>query len=199
MGEVVPARTSQTLLPPSPRTVLSLSCFKVLQCINCRDWHCKSFKRDFEQKLSFEKFCCVLEILHRQKLHLSSLTIMGDTPEWETSIYESDIWRLFMNSLTRFKDTYFRSDQLAGVLLYPLRLWEGLGVGFLCVFGTNLVFSSPPAKRCQEKNTACCPDPFPPGISTTTVLWANFPKVQYFHQGNYSRSSLLHHWRNGYK
>ena len=37
MGEVVPARTSPTLLPPSPRTVLSLSCFKVLQCINCRD------------------------------------------------------------------------------------------------------------------------------------------------------------------
>ena len=28
MGEVVPARTSPTLLPPSPRTVLSLSCFK---------------------------------------------------------------------------------------------------------------------------------------------------------------------------
>ena len=26
-----------TLLPPSPRTVLSLSCFKVLQSINCRD------------------------------------------------------------------------------------------------------------------------------------------------------------------
>ena len=42
MGEVVPARTSPTLLPPSPRTVLSLSCFKVSQCINCRDWHCKS-------------------------------------------------------------------------------------------------------------------------------------------------------------
>ena len=33
MGEIVPARTSPTLLPPSPRTVLSLSCFKVLQCI----------------------------------------------------------------------------------------------------------------------------------------------------------------------
>ena len=31
MGEVVPARTSPTLLPPSPRTVLSLSCFKVHQ------------------------------------------------------------------------------------------------------------------------------------------------------------------------
>ena len=29
MGEVVLARTSPTLLPPSPRTVLSLSCFKV--------------------------------------------------------------------------------------------------------------------------------------------------------------------------
>ena len=27
---------------PSPRTVLSLSCFKVSQCINCRDWHFKS-------------------------------------------------------------------------------------------------------------------------------------------------------------
>ena len=39
MGEVVPARTSPTLLPPSPRTVLSLSCINVLQCINCRDWH----------------------------------------------------------------------------------------------------------------------------------------------------------------
>ena len=37
MGEEVPARTSPTLLPPSPRTVLSLSCFKVSQCINCRD------------------------------------------------------------------------------------------------------------------------------------------------------------------
>ena len=37
MGEVVPAHTSPTLLPPSPRTVLSLSCFKVLHCINCRD------------------------------------------------------------------------------------------------------------------------------------------------------------------
>ena len=42
MGEVVPARTSPTLPPPSPRTVLSLSCFKVSQCINCRDWHFKS-------------------------------------------------------------------------------------------------------------------------------------------------------------
>ena len=42
MGEVVPARTSPTLLPPSPRTVLSLSCIKVSQCINCRDWHIKS-------------------------------------------------------------------------------------------------------------------------------------------------------------
>ena len=42
MGEVVPVRTSPTLLLPSPRTVLSLSCFKVSQCINCRDWHCKS-------------------------------------------------------------------------------------------------------------------------------------------------------------
>ena len=41
-GEVVPARTSPTLPPPSPRTVLSLSCFKEWQCINCRDWHCKS-------------------------------------------------------------------------------------------------------------------------------------------------------------
>ena len=41
MGEVVPARTSPTLLPPSPRTVLSLSCSKVSQCINCRDWHFK--------------------------------------------------------------------------------------------------------------------------------------------------------------
>ena len=41
MGEVVPARTAPTLLPPSPRTVLSLSCFKVSQCINCRDWHFK--------------------------------------------------------------------------------------------------------------------------------------------------------------
>ena len=37
MGEVVLARTSPTLLPPSPRTLLSLSCFKVSQCINCRD------------------------------------------------------------------------------------------------------------------------------------------------------------------
>ena len=36
MGEVVPARTSPTLLPPSPRTVLSLSSFIVLQCINYR-------------------------------------------------------------------------------------------------------------------------------------------------------------------
>ena len=42
MGEVVPARTSPTLLSPFPRTVLSSSCFKVSQCINCRDWHCKS-------------------------------------------------------------------------------------------------------------------------------------------------------------
>ena len=38
MGEVVPARTVPTLLSPSPRTVLSLSCFKVLQCINCRHY-----------------------------------------------------------------------------------------------------------------------------------------------------------------
>ena len=43
MGKVVPARTSPTLLPPSPRTVLSLSCFKVSQCISCRDWHCLRF------------------------------------------------------------------------------------------------------------------------------------------------------------
>ena len=42
MGEVVLARTSPTLLPPSPPTVLSLSCFKVSQCINCCNWHCKS-------------------------------------------------------------------------------------------------------------------------------------------------------------
>ena len=42
MGEEVPARTSPTLLPPSPRTVLSLSCFKMSQYINCHDWHCKS-------------------------------------------------------------------------------------------------------------------------------------------------------------
>ena len=41
MGGVVPARTSPTLLPPSPCTVLPLSCFKVSQCINCRDWHFK--------------------------------------------------------------------------------------------------------------------------------------------------------------
>ena len=38
MGEVVPARTSPTLLPPSPCTVLSLSRFKVSQCISYRDW-----------------------------------------------------------------------------------------------------------------------------------------------------------------
>ena len=37
MGEVVPARTSATLPPPSPRTVLQLPCFKVSQCINCHD------------------------------------------------------------------------------------------------------------------------------------------------------------------
>ena len=52
MGEIVPARSSPTLLPPSPRNVLSLSCFKkinklscfkVSQCINCRDWHFKSY------------------------------------------------------------------------------------------------------------------------------------------------------------
>ena len=42
MGEVVPARTSPTLLPPSPRTVLLLSCFKESPCINRRDWHFKS-------------------------------------------------------------------------------------------------------------------------------------------------------------
>ena len=42
MGEIVPSRTSPTLLPSSPRTVLSLSCFKVSQYINCRDWHFKS-------------------------------------------------------------------------------------------------------------------------------------------------------------
>ena len=40
----MPARTSPTLLPPSPRTVLSLSCFKVSQCINCCDWHFKRVK-----------------------------------------------------------------------------------------------------------------------------------------------------------
>ena len=37
MGEVVPARTSPTLYPPSPPTELYLSCLKVSQCINCRD------------------------------------------------------------------------------------------------------------------------------------------------------------------
>ena len=37
MVEVVPARTSPTLLPPSPCTVLWLPCFKVSQCINCCD------------------------------------------------------------------------------------------------------------------------------------------------------------------
>ena len=42
MGDVGSARYEPALLPPSPHTALSLSCFKVLQCINCRDWHCKS-------------------------------------------------------------------------------------------------------------------------------------------------------------
>ena len=37
MGEVVPARTSPTLHPPSPPTVLLLPCLKVSQCINSRD------------------------------------------------------------------------------------------------------------------------------------------------------------------
>ena len=44
MGEVVPARTSPTLLPQSPRTVLSLSCFKVLQCINSCVCACVDFQ-----------------------------------------------------------------------------------------------------------------------------------------------------------
>ena len=39
MGEVVPARTSPTLHPPSPSTVLWLSWLKVSQRINCRDLH----------------------------------------------------------------------------------------------------------------------------------------------------------------
>ena len=58
MGEVVLARTSLTLLPPSPRTVLSFSCFKVSQCINCHDWHCKSYIR-FEAILNCCKICTV--------------------------------------------------------------------------------------------------------------------------------------------
>ena len=37
-----PFQFSPTLLPPSSRTVLSLSCLKVSQCINGRDLHCKS-------------------------------------------------------------------------------------------------------------------------------------------------------------
>ena len=53
MGEVVPARTSPALLPPSPRTVLSLSCFKVSQCINCRDWYCKSYVYSFCMTMNF--------------------------------------------------------------------------------------------------------------------------------------------------
>ena len=35
MGEVVPARTSPPLHPPSPPTVLWLPCLQVSQCINC--------------------------------------------------------------------------------------------------------------------------------------------------------------------
>ena len=37
MRDVVPARTSPPLHPPSPPTVLWLPCLKVSQCINCRD------------------------------------------------------------------------------------------------------------------------------------------------------------------
>ena len=37
MGEVVPARTSPTLHPPFPPSVLSSSCLKMSQCINCHD------------------------------------------------------------------------------------------------------------------------------------------------------------------
>ena len=60
MGEVVPARTSPTLLPPSPRTVLSLACFKVLQCINCRDWHCKSQMEYYDFLMSYHTAVCYL-------------------------------------------------------------------------------------------------------------------------------------------
>ena len=38
MGQVVLARTSLTLHPPSPRTVLYLPCLKVSQSINCHDY-----------------------------------------------------------------------------------------------------------------------------------------------------------------
>ena len=64
MGEVVPARTSPTLLPPSPCTVLSLSCFKVSQCINCRDWHCK---RPFSSLQGFSScsFQCPIPTIFR--------------------------------------------------------------------------------------------------------------------------------------
>ena len=35
---------------PSPRTVLSLSCFKVSQCVNCCDWHFKSYSLKVKEK-----------------------------------------------------------------------------------------------------------------------------------------------------
>ena len=58
----MPACTSPTLLPPSPHTVLSLSCFKVLQCINCCDWHCKSFKISSISGLVYVYSICYLAV-----------------------------------------------------------------------------------------------------------------------------------------
>ena len=83
MGEVVPARTSPTLLPPSPRTVLSLSCFKVLQCINCRDWHFKSYTTQIQtQTLKHEPNSLVIMILGiRKKYH----NMFGSSTTWDRS------------------------------------------------------------------------------------------------------------------
>ena len=43
---------------PSPRTVLSLSCFKVSQCINCHDGHFKS------KQLLVSNFTILLQPIH---------------------------------------------------------------------------------------------------------------------------------------
>ena len=79
MGEVVP-----TLLPPSPRTVLSLSCFKVSQCINCRDWHFKSkvTKCDVVSNASLYNY------MYMHLAHMSSSTILrSDATIFEYQFY----------------------------------------------------------------------------------------------------------------
>ena len=95
MGEVVPSRTSPTLLPPSPRTVLSLSCFKVLQCIEVTSdiQHTKP-----QERASCKYICFMLCIwmcwmsYQKQKFSSSSPTFYT---KWQLLQFQVNFFRIY--------------------------------------------------------------------------------------------------------